>query len=265
MPTASPIRRAEPLAAILCVLLGCVSPEAQLQRAQRAHSAGDDARALALYDQASRSEDAAVGGRALLEAARIHWPGDGESAEALCETAVERFTGSDEAAQCLQLIIDVRRQRLDHWGAIDAMRELLAQRPGDPACEQVRHDLANTYIQLDDLGQALIEFTAQLEQFPDGALASAALLGVARCHDLAGDCGVAVEVYRRVSERFAGSPDAYEAMVGEGGCLEALGDLDAAERRYREALAHHPNPDVVRRRLDELTKARMHRNPIPSY
>jgi tetratricopeptide (TPR) repeat protein len=213
------------------------------------------------YRAAGTSSDPEVGGVALLRAAEILRAANPDEAETSCEEAVARFRASDPAATCLLLIADLRRDRLDWWGAIDAYRELLSQRSDDPGCADVRHEIARCYVELGDPGQALVEWTELLERYPDGPRAASALLGVAQCHDLAGDAGLAMTVYLRVRERFPDSPEAVEALVGEAGCLEMQGDLDGAEALYRQALANHPNQAMVQRRLELLQQSRAIRLP----
>jgi len=243
------------------LLTGCDSHPRQLQRADKAMEQGDVERALELYGKAAVSDEAAVGGRALLAAADAHGSADPTAAESLCEEAIFRFVGSDEAAECLMRIAVIRRARSDWWGAIDAYRELLAQQPEHPDGEDILHEIARCYVELGDPAQALLEWTDMLERYPDGRRTASALLGVARCHDLAGDCGLAISVYRRVTERFPLTREGTEAMVGEAGCLEVLGELDAAEERYRAALESHPNLAMIELRLEELEKARAIRSP----
>ncbi len=250
------------LAAVaLVAVTGCSSPEGQLQRADRLWERGELDRAVEFYQRAGTSEDPTVGGVALLRAAEVQQSTDPAAAETSCEQAVARFAGSDPAADCLRLIADLRRDRLDWFGAIDAYREFMSQQADDPACEDVLHEIARCYVELGEPEQALMEWTALLERYPDGRRAAAALLGVARCHDLAGDVGLAVTVYQRVRERFPTAEEAVEALVGEAGCLESLGDLDGAEALYRAALDEHPNPDMVQRRLELLQRSRSIRLP----
>lgn len=256
-------------AAILILLLpslllaGCNRPAAALRKAERCAGQGDLDAALAHYRRAAEAEDPAVAGPALVSAAELQRDvgADPAAAEELCEEAVSRLPRTEWAAACLRVVAELREERRDWWGAIDAYREFLAQNPGDPLGEQVRNRIALCYLALDDPGQALVEWTEQLERYPEGELAADALLGVARSHDLAGDCGLAVFVYRRVQVRFEGRPQAAEAMLGEAGCLEVQGDLDGAETLYRRCLESYPNPEVVEARLEQLRQARRIRNP----
>lgn len=249
------------LAVALSIAAGCDSPERQLDRGDRLRDRGELARAVEQYRAAGTSSEPEVGGVALLRAAEVLHAADTEDAETSCEEAVARFPASEPAAECLLLIADLRRDRLDWWGAIDAYRELLSQRPDDPGCGDVRHEIARCYVELGDPGQALVEWTELLERYPEGPRAAAALLGVARCHDLAGDAGLALTVYQRVRERFPDTPEAVEALVGEAGCLEMRGDLDGAEALYRQTLANHPNAAMVERRLELLQRSRTIRLP----
>jgi len=244
------------------LLGGCDRHERQLTRAERCSTRGEVDRALELYDRASESAAVDVGGRALLASAELLWDqGDLVTAETRCEEAISRFPGTGAAADCLLKVADIRRVRSDWWGAIDAYREFLAQQPEATAGEDVQHEIALCYVELGDPDQALVEWTELLQRHPDGVRAADALLGVARCHDLAGDCGIAMTVYRRIQERFPETPQSADAIVGEAGCLEVLGDLDAAELRYRTAVTAHPNPEMVRKRLDALQQSREIREP----
>lgn len=260
-----PPRTDPPLAALLAVALlaacGCNSPERQLRRAERLWERGELDRAVDLYQRAGSSDDPDVGGVSLLRAAEVLQSSDPASAETSCERAVARFPGSGPAGACLMLIAELRRERLDWFGAIDAYREFLSQQVDDGTPQDVLHEIARCYVELGEPEQALMEWTALLERYPDGRLAAAALLGVARCHDLSGDVGLALSVYQRVRERFPDQPEAVQALVGEAGCLESQGDLDGAEAAYRAALAEHPNPDMVQRRLDVLQRSRSIRVP----
>jgi len=242
---------------------GCDRSPGALRRAERCLDQGRLEDALQYYQRAGEGDDADVAGKALLRAAELQRDlgDDPTAAEEACEEAISRFPKTEWAGACLLLVGDVRQQRRDWWGAVDAYREYLAQNPGDPAGEDVRHQIALCYLELDDPGQAQIEWTELLERYPDGERAADALLGVGRCHDLAGDCGLAVFVYRRVQVRFEGQPQAVEAMLGEAGCLEVQGDLDGAETLYRRCLESYPNPDVIRARLEELERSRKVRDP----
>jgi tetratricopeptide (TPR) repeat protein len=262
----SPRPRTDPRGALilgvaLLTAAGCNSPERMLDRGDRHRESGDLSRAVEFYRSAGTSTEPEVGGVALQRAAEVLHSTDPTAAETSCEEAVARFPASDPAASCLLLIADLRRERLDWWGAIDAYRELLSQRADDPSCQDIRHEIARCYVELGDPGQALVEWTELLERYPDGPRAAAALLGVARCHDLAGDSGLALTVYQRVRERFPGTPEAVEALVGEAGCVEMRGDLDGAEALYRQALADHPNTAMVERRLELLQRSRTIRLP----
>jgi TolA-binding protein len=243
---------------------GCDRGPGRLRRADRAVVRGDLARAVTLYRLAADSDDPDTARAALARSADLHRDrlDDPASAESICEELVSRYPGTDEAATCLQLMAEQRRSRQDWWGAIDAYRELLAQRPDDPSCEQTRHAIAQVYIQLGEPEQAMEEWTDLLELFPDSQRAADALLGVARCHDLLARCGMAIAVYRRVQERFAGSEQAADAMLGEAGCLETQGDLDGAEAVYRAALELHSSPDLVEVRLQHLARSRELRDPV---
>ncbi len=259
-------RKSDPhVAAILTVVLsiaaGCNSPERRLERGDRFRDRGETDLAVEQYRAAGASTDPEVGGVALLRAAEILRASNSDEAETSCEEAVARFPASEPAATCLLLIADLRRDRLDWWGAIDAYRELLSQRADDPGCADIRHEIARCYVELGDPGQALVEWTELLERYPDGPRAASALLGVARCHDLAGDAGLALTVYQRVRERFPDGAEAVEALVGEAGCMEMLGDLDGAEDLYRQALESHPNRAMVQRRLELLQQSRSIRLP----
>jgi len=248
------------LPVLLCI--GCDRHQRQLHRAERSQARGDAERALVLYERASASAEADVGGRALVATAELQWEaGEALAAETRCEEAISRFPGTGAAADCLLKVADIRKVRSDWWGAIDAYREFLAQQPDAALGEDVLHEIARCYVELGDPDQALVEWTELLERHPEGARAADALLGVARCHDLAGDCGIALTVYRRVQARFPGTPQSAEAMVGEAGCLEVQGDLGQAQARYEAALAAHPNPDMVRKRLSELQESRKIREP----
>ena len=246
-----------------CALVGCDRAASRLDRADRSLQDGDTERALTLYEQASVSDDPAVGGRALLAAARVHRDrlGDDDTTENLCEQAAARFPGGGVAADCLLLLAEIREARLDWYGAIDARREFLSQQPAHPAGEEVLDAIARGYVELGNLDQALIEWTELLERYPAGERAATALLGVARCHDLAGDCGMAAPIYQRVRTRFPSAPEAIEAGMAEAGCLEVLGDLGSAEALYRELVEVHPNPDAVRQRLDGLRRSQVIRTP----
>lgn len=247
----------------LSLLTGCGRPAGALRKAERCAAEGRPGDALRHYQTAATADDPEVAGPALLAAAEIQRDvqGDPAAAEELCEEAISRLPRTEWAGACLQLVAGVREDRRDWWGAIDALREFLAENPGDPRGEEVRHRIALCYLALDDPQQAMIEWTEQLERFPEGDLAADALLGVARSHDLSGDSGLAAFVYRRVQVRFEGQPQAVGAMLGEAGCLEVQGDLDGAEVLYRRCLESYPNRGVVEARLEQLEEVRRIRNP----
>lgn len=242
---------------------GCDRHERQLERADRSRLEGDLEGALELYRKASVSEDGDIAGPALLAAAEIvrQQGGEDRRVEELCQEGTDRFPGTASAGTCLRLVAEACEARGDPWGAIDALRLFLEQRHDDPAAEEVRHRVAQLYLDLDDPAQARLEWNEQLEHHPEGRLAAAALLGVARSHDVAGDCALAIPAYRKVQSRHPTTPQAAEAMVGEAGCLEAADDLDAAERLYRRAQPLHPNPEMVLQRLDDLERSRWVRDP----
>jgi len=244
------------------LLLACESPEKQLEKAEALRLAGDPEGAAEAYARAAASDLPEVGGVALLGHAEVSVEaGDPARAEELCHDTVARFPSTSPAGDCLRLRARLRILDDDPWGAIEALKLFLEHRPDDPACEEVRFQVAQRYLDLADPAQARLEWNALLEAFPDGRLAADARLGVARSHDVAGDCPLAVPAYRRVANEHPNTPQSAEAMVGEAGCLEAAGELEAAERLYRRAQPLHPNPAMVLQRLEGLERSRWVRDP----
>ena len=246
----------------MVLVAGCDRQQSQLENANAKHQAGELEAAADLYLRAAAGDDPALAGPALLAGAQVQLELDnGPRAEALCQEAAERFEASESAGACLRLMAQQHEARLDPWGAIELLRRFLEQHPDDPADEEVRHRIAQLYLELGDAAQARLEWNEQIERHPEGRLAADAGIGVARTHDVGGDCELATPAYRRVQQRHPSTPQAAEAMVGEAGCLEASGDLDAAERLYRKAQPLHPNPEMVLQRLDDLARSRWVRNP----
>lgn len=250
--------------AVAVVACGCDSQQKQLRRGDKLLGQGDISGAVQAYRAASPSTDESIAAPALWALATIHRDQLSEptAAEESCEELITRFPAAVFSDDCLELMANLREARQDWWGAIDARREQLARQPDHLRGEDIRHRIARCYFHQGDPQQAIVEWTDQLELYPDGRLAADALLGVARSHDLAGDCGLAIGVYQRVNSRFDGSPQAAMAIVGEAGCVEFQGDLDRAEALYTEALVLHPNPAAIQMRLDELRLSRGIRDPV---
>ena len=228
--------------------------------------------------------------------AEVAWEGgEYRRAAALFQRTADRYPGHPLAAEALYRVGRVNYLFLrDVREAVHALRGVARSRDAGPWGREAQRLLGEIFEQRqDDCRQAIVEYQRFIQMDPAGEGNDAAQLAVARCSFVLREFDQARAEYETLLERYAESPLLAEALVGLGAAaavtgrtelalrsyrrartaaadpglgaeasfgiaaaLEASGDLAGALVEFETALATHPNPEIVARRI-VLVRGRM--------
>jgi len=135
---------------------------------------------------------------------------------------------------------------------VNIYENLIQQWPRNPEVVPLKRKILETYMNMHEFDQAVVEGKTFLEQAEDkrGDVAIRQIVADSLAYLERWDD--ALLEYKRVVNDF---PDSYYAKLAHfemGNCLVRLNRLEEAMRTYEQALTSYPNPDVVRQRIQKL-------------
>jgi tetratricopeptide (TPR) repeat protein len=176
---------------------------------------------------------------------------------------IRRHPASSWSLTAQGLLGEIYEKRLeDYRQAVVEYQRLINLSPSGEASDRAQLAVARCYFSLGDFEQAREEYEIHLERYPDSPDRNKALMGVANSYYVMRACQPAIRYYRTVVEANADSQLRAEAGFGIASCLEESGDLPEALEEFERILKEHPNPGLVRQRMERIGE-RMEKQKLP--
>jgi len=151
------------------------------------------------------------------------------------------------------LLGEIYERRLDDYHqAIVEYQHRINLSPGDEGSDEAQLGVARCYFSLGDFEQAREEYQIHLEQYPDSSRRDRALTGVADSYYVTRAYQSAIRYYREAAAVSSDPRLRTEAGLGIASCLEESGDLRAALEEFEKVARDHPNPGLVRQRIERI-------------
>lgn len=174
---------------------------------------------------------------------------------------VKLSPGSDQAFGAREWMARIHLDEGDVNAAISDFQALVAGFPEREGVDRFQYELAQAYFTAGDHEQARVEAGELLERWPESGHKDRAMMLVATTYQVQGRLEQAAEAYEALEQSTEDSDMAARALFERAGCLAALERHEEAEEAYEEALEAHPQPRLVRMRLDML-RERMARREL---
>jgi len=223
---------------------------------------GEYRRALEALDREGDTASAAVlRARVLRNVADVYWFEQGKSREAVTmyRQLIERCPEAPETLEARVILAGILHEKLhDARGAIDVLEAAIQRNP--PQIAELTYKKASLYFSLGDYAQAEVEASRLAERFSTSAWVDDALF--LRGQSLAmieSRRPEALRAFEELPERAPESPLVPHAIFERGRLLAESGQREPAIEVWVEALALHPNPqmvqDAIARTREQLRKA----------
>ncbi len=245
----------------LAVLLlwGCSSaPAKMVQEAERKFADGDYLGALVLYEGITENfpdsdlVDEALYWMGLIQQLYLKDPEKGLQAFRKLSRNYPNSSRRVEAYEHLGAILQSLGKTRQ---AIEAYTDL-SQHSTDAHIQQKSiYKIGELYFDSGDLRQARNEWESLLEKFPEDEFSDNALMGMANTYFVQGDCLRAFPLLVQLIRRYPESDVLPKAKFRAADCLAQEGKNDEALARYREIVKSHPNPRLVKHRIQVLESA----------
>ncbi len=166
-------------------------------------------------------------------------------------TLILLYPKSPEVMLARQDMADIYIRMGNYRKAIGEYQWLINNTVGERR-DSFQYQIAMIYLKLTDIKQARIEFEEILKKSPGSPLAPQVYYQIANTYYLEGDYKSAVNAYEKVVSLYPAGPYAQEAMLWKAICIEETGNLTEAMSLYRELEKSHPNPDVIKLRINGI-------------
>ncbi len=268
-------RAGRPLSAVLLLLVfvgtGCEDRAARaIDQAHDLAFQGRYERAVEVLDETidelegtREQEGAALKLRALADAGRFShlFLRSPERALVYYRRLVELSPDSEEAFAARERMATIYLEAGDRTGAIAQYQALVAGFVKREGIDRFQLELARAYFAAGDLEQARMEARHLLERWPESEHAVRVKMLIANSYYVQGRLEEALEAYERLRRETTDPDLAARVLFEQAGCLAGLDRKEEAVAAYQEALETHPEPRVVRVRLERL-RERMARRAL---
>jgi len=215
---------------------------------------------LALVRELAEAEDAESIGwrnRALMQAADIEnlYLNDPRRAVARLRELLQNKPDEETTFVAQEKIATIFLDRLASCREAAAeIERLIGAFPHRPGMDGWRMRLAQCLFTLEQMERARAEAKLLLEKHPDSPYAIDARLLIASSFMVEKKFSESAEIYQDIIKQDYGPAVRAKSLFELGLCQEKQGQLEAAEQSFINALADHPQPQIVKERLLALRK-----------
>lgn len=153
---------------------------------------------------------------------------------------------------CMVELGNLRRDRWDLRGAVDAYRGALQMQPQGEFTEHILLESGRLYLRLGEAAPAREEWAELLQRVPQTTRRADVATEWARSWEIEGDARAALIAWEDILRAEPDASSQERALLGRAEALAAMGDFAQAEAAFERALAASSQPDAVLLLLNAL-------------
>jgi len=194
---------------------------------------------------------------------RIYFEKDDPQAAAnVCLNLLRRFPNSEYADDALMAMAESAQKQKQYGQAISLYRKLLTV-PNTVFLPDAQFHIAECYEQMGkehpgNYEQALKEYKAVMDKFPDSRFAPEAIVKIANFYYELKDYPRAVEIYEKTLRDYPDAKFVDLILLNYGKCLFRMKDFSGAAAKFDNLVSHYPESEHVElaRKYSEYARQR---------